>query len=42
MNNCQAPGMDCEQCRLKCQLPLIAAEIAQRERQEVEAKDDEP
>lgn len=33
-NKCQAPGMECENCRLKCQLPLIEAEKAQRERRE--------
>ena len=32
MNKCQAPGLECEECRLKCQLPLIEAEKAQRER----------
>lgn len=32
MDKCQAPGLECEECRLKCQLPLIEAEKAQRER----------
>ena len=31
-DKCQAPGLECEECRLKCQLPLIEAEKAQRER----------
>lgn len=31
-DKCQAPGLECEDCRLKCQLPLIEAEKAQRER----------
>jgi len=31
-DECQAPGLECENCRLKCQLPLIEAEKAQRER----------
>lgn len=32
MDKCQAPGLECEECRLKCQLPLIEAGKAQRER----------
>ena len=31
-DKCQAPGLECGECRLKCQLPLIEAEKAQRER----------
>ncbi len=31
-DKCQAPGLECEECRLKCQLPLIEAEKAQRKR----------
>ena len=33
-DKCQAPGLECENCRLKCQLPLIEAEKTQRERRE--------
>jgi hypothetical protein len=41
MNKCQAPGLECEDCRLKCQLPLIEAQKAQRERRdsEIDRKD---
>jgi len=35
-DKCQAPGLECEQCRLKCQLPLIEAEKAQLEKSDAD------